>query len=294
MPCRHAQGLRGVQKEGRRRVCVGHTRSEGACTWWGEHAGTKGCVHTVVTTGVKGSLHAGMEMCTHTGGGCMCARVCVYSGGAEVCMSPNGTFSPPRLRRRCVTPDTLLPGGSRAAPAPARAVQSRQRAWLPGELLSSPSFGRRHFLIPARRFPLLGLVPLLPTAPPGAALNCLPPASRRVCRGVWVCLFIGLLQSQRAAKVPVAPPTRLGSLPSFPGWAHVCPHAPVPADMQISLQKEFITRVGSGALSQQHHPCPSARSSAPCSQLAQPRCSLQACLRSCCWVKLPSPAARVS
>lgn len=63
-------------------ACVRGTQEKRRCVCMrGEHDVMKGCVHTGVNTGLRGSLHKGMDVCvcTHTGG-CTCTHVRVYSG----------------------------------------------------------------------------------------------------------------------------------------------------------------------------------------------------------------------
>jgi len=167
---------------------AGTCQDDGVCTHLGERRGkgefacTQGCTQgwSCVCALTRG------DVCVHI-------RVCVCGGDAGAFIFPKGTFSPQDCKH-CVISDTLLASGLQGCPSPARALQSRQPAQLPGDLPSSrtllwqATFPNTH-MAPHRAWSR----PITPRCPLGAAHSRSPPASRHVCCGVWVCLFIGLL-----------------------------------------------------------------------------------------------------
>lgn len=278
---------------------MGHTRSKGACACGGTCRDEGVCAHRDERRG-KGEFarrDGDVCVCAHTGWGCMCARACVCTVGMRRRACPLKARLPSRLRRRCVTSDTFLPGGSRAAPALPVPCRAGSMPSSPGCcLLPDCSFGRRRFLIPARHFPVLGVVPLLPAARRQPHAIASPP-SIPACVPRCVGVFIYRAAAEPACRVGACRPPSPSGLPSpLPRLGTRLPPCPSARWCANLLAEAVYNRgqAGSGTHSQQHHARLSSCSSAPFFPLARPRCSLQACLRSCCWVKLPSPEAHVS
>lgn len=184
-----------------------HVHMEGTC--WDEGMST----HQGEHKGYRGACTQGWR-CGHALTGDVCVHI--VGGGTEVCMSPNGTSSPPDCT------GFVLHHTRSCLGAPAC-------AWLPRSCLPPPhgSFARQRFLIPTQRLPVLGLTPLPPTArgDPHTAASLQHP-------GVWECLFLGLLQSQPGAVWAPSTPSTAG---------HPWSRAPVPVALQTHLWREFIS-----------------------------------------------------
>lgn len=175
-------------------MCAWDTQEAKVHVHVGGHAGMKGCVHTGVNAGVKGSLHAGTETCVcarpHRVGMYVCTCMCVYSGYAEACVSPQGT-SPLQTAQALCYFRHLPAWGLQGRPSPACALQSRQHAQLPRVLPSSRLLlWQATFSNTRTAFPCAWCRPITPRCPPATTRNCLPSQHPGVCAAVCGCVYL--------------------------------------------------------------------------------------------------------
>lgn len=210
--------------------------------------------------------------CVLTRGGCVRARVRVCKVGVQRHAWTLMARFPLWTTRGSLPP---TPWGLQDCPRPARAF-----------LGITPSAGDAspypHGVSPCS---VLSRYPPLPTGNP----TPLPPPSIPARAPRRVGVFIYRAAAELACRGGLPSPSPAGLPSRSPGWAHACCHVPVPTALQIRLRRAFITGTRLAPVLSPSSTSASPCFSAPCSQFARPRGSLQACLRSRRSVKLPAP-----